>query len=107
MNNFTKSSILLKSENRGQLDFKQINVFLSKAGKINNKSSSRDICNLISEIITYQHNNMSFFSDILMGLQYLLSDCIKSKCDYTDDGFINLKDYVEKKRKLLEELHFI
>ena len=106
VDNFTDSSTT-SDKKREQLDYKQINIFLNKTDDITEKSTTLEICKLIAEISDYEIYHSSFFKDILAYLQKLLSNCISSKCNKTDSGFVNLHTYVANQRKLLADLNFV
>ena len=107
MDSFTKLSNTSTNKEREKIDSKNVNDFLVKAEKITEKSSNSEICNLIAEITNYQLYHATFFHDILSSLQQLLSDCISSKCNCTNYGFVKLHDYINAEKNLLKTLNFI
>ena len=102
--NFVKTS---PNKERELTDLQHISDFLKKADNITENSSTMDICKLIGEISDYEIYKASFFKNILAYLQKLLSNCIASKCNSTNLGFIKLHDYVTYQTDLLTKLHFI
>lgn len=107
MDSFTKLINTSTSKEREKIDSKNVNDFLVKAEKISEKSSSSEICDLIAEITNYQLYHTTFFHDILSSLQQLLSECISSKCNCTNCGFVKLHDYINTEKNLLKTLNFI
>ena len=107
MDSFTKLSNTSTNKEREKIDSKNVNDFLVKAEKITEKSSNSEICNLIAEITNYQLYHATFFHDILSSLQQLLSECISSKCNCTNYGFVKLHDYINAEKNLLKTLNFI
>ena len=107
MNNFRKLITDLSTNEQENAEAEKIMKFLCKADCITKDSSSKEICDLVAEIVDYQSKNISFFNDILCLLVHLLSACISAKCNMGEKEFVQLKNFIASKKELLKGLKFV